>query len=235
MSDTSELAILLLHALPLDRQMWSKQMSLLPGRTHAPNLYDFGSSIEHWAEQSLSVTSSRRLIVVGCSVGGSCALEVAHLASDRIAALVLVGTKADHHPDPDSFQTSIKLVHAHGVDAAWKEYWEPLFRSSQDRRIVSKAKRIAMEQSPQQLANGLSAFHTRPSRASLVATCGFPVHVVTGDHDTLPGMDYCRNLAASAPEGFFHPIRGSGHYVPMVQPQEFNALLSDIIETHSVD
>jgi pimeloyl-ACP methyl ester carboxylesterase len=47
----------------------------------------------------LRLAKGDRLIVVGCSVGGSCALELAVAAPDRIAALVLIGTKAERRPD----------------------------------------------------------------------------------------------------------------------------------------
>jgi pimeloyl-ACP methyl ester carboxylesterase len=92
--------LLLLHALPLDGSMWAGQMDLLPDATHAPTLYDFGESVEQWAAAALKLLYGDRLIVVGCSVGGSCAIEVAVAAPDRVAALVLIGTKAAHRPEP---------------------------------------------------------------------------------------------------------------------------------------
>ncbi|MBD9490459.1 alpha/beta fold hydrolase [Ensifer sp. ENS11] len=96
----SKLELLLLHGLPLDGTMWAKQMELLPGATYAPTLYSFGDRIESWAEKALALTTAQRLVVVGCSVGGSCALEVAALAPDRVPALVLIGTKAWRRLDP---------------------------------------------------------------------------------------------------------------------------------------
>ena len=224
---------MLLHALPLDSEMWSEQMLLLPDKTYSPNLYEFGDSIEVWAERSLAVSKSKRLIVVGCSVGGSCALEIARLAPERVAALVLIGTKTGHDPNPDLYASSISCVKNHGVEAAWEAYWEPLFLGSRGEWAAPLAKALALRQSAQNLMNGLSAFHTRPSRDDFVAKCNIPIHVVTGEHDTLPGITYCRDLAATAKCGHLHVIGSSGHYVPMVKPRELNALLSDIIEKHS--
>src|SRR5258707_11475026 len=45
----------------------------------------FGDSIEAWAAAALRLTKGDRLVVVGCSVGGSCALELAVAAPDRVA------------------------------------------------------------------------------------------------------------------------------------------------------
>lgn len=99
-SQKHEVGLLLLHPLPLDGSMWADYMDLIPGSTVAPTLYDLGDSIEEWAAESLLLTTADKLIVVGCSVGGSCAIEVAATAPERVAALVLVGTKAGHRPDP---------------------------------------------------------------------------------------------------------------------------------------
>jgi pimeloyl-ACP methyl ester carboxylesterase len=87
MTQAKKLELLLLHALPLDGSMWSAQNQLLPGSTYAPTLYPFGDSIEAWAAAALNIAKGDRLVVVGCSVGGSCALEVAAIAPDRVAAL----------------------------------------------------------------------------------------------------------------------------------------------------
>jgi pimeloyl-ACP methyl ester carboxylesterase len=95
-----KLQLLFLHALPFDGSMWAAQAQLLPGSTFTPTLYPFGDSVEAWAAVALKVAKGDRLIVVGCSVGGSCALELALAAPNRVAALVLIGTKAAHRPDP---------------------------------------------------------------------------------------------------------------------------------------
>lgn len=233
MAYRSDLGLLLLHALPLNNKMWSKQMSLLPNQTCAPNLYEFGKSIQVWAEKSLAMAQARKLIVVGCSVGGSCALEVAHLAPDRIAALVLIGTKARHDPNPSQYMEALDVVKNQGIEAAWENYWEPLFQKPYEGRVADIAKEIAMHQSPHYLMNGLSAFHTRPSREGFVSKCEFPIHVIAGEHDRFPGVDYCRQLASSSKYGTLNLISSCGHYVPMVKPKELNVLLSDIIKIHA--
>jgi len=77
MATKQRFELLFLHALPLDGSMWAAQKQLLPGLTYTPTLYPFGDSIEAWAAAALSMAKGDRLVVVGCSVGGSCALELA--------------------------------------------------------------------------------------------------------------------------------------------------------------
>ncbi len=233
MTSGTEPGLLLLHALPFDAEMWSAQMSLLPDQTYVPNLYDFGSNIEVWAKMSLNLVPEPNLVVVGCSVGGSCAIEVARIAPSRIAALVLIGTKARHDPDPVLYANSSKMLKEHGVEAAWEHYWEPLFMKGRDDLIARSAKRIALRQPIDSLENGLAAFHNRPNRQEVIKHFNFPIHVVTGDEDRFPGLQYSQQLSKSAQNGQLHIIESSGHYVPMVRPQELNTLLKGIISAHS--
>lgn len=106
MASTPEL--LLLHALPMDSSMWQAQMGILSGATFSPTLYGFGDRLEAWAKEALKFAKGDRIVVVGCSVGGSCALEVTALAPDRVAAIVLIGTKAARRMDSAFHQTALE-------------------------------------------------------------------------------------------------------------------------------
>ena len=107
-------------------------MDLLPGVTLAPNLYDLGETLQEWAASVLALTNDDQLIVVGCSIGGSCALEVAGLAPDRVAALVLVGAKAGHRPQPEIHDDAIRILRDDGFDALWECVYAPLFSAAID-------------------------------------------------------------------------------------------------------
>src|SRR5256885_2575442 len=129
MTTREKLELLFLHALPLDGSMWAGQMELLPGSTYTPTLYPFGDSIQAWAAAALKLVKGDRLIVVGCSVGGSCALELAVVAPDRVAALVLIGTKAEHRPDPALHAYALEILQDDGMEEAWSIFLAPLFSS----------------------------------------------------------------------------------------------------------
>lgn len=233
MTAAPNLALLLLHALPLDGRMWSKQLDIAPGRTFAPDLYEFGSRIQDWAASCIQLIPHERFMVVGCSVGGSCALEIMHLAPDRVAGAVLIGTKARHDPDPEALSASQKTVEEHGVAGAWERYWEPLFELSGDDEIVQIAQKITLEQSDAALISGLQSFHTRESREDVVQASTVPIHVVTGDQDELPGIDYSRRLASLSKSAQLHVFENCGHYVPMMQPTKLNQLIGETIAVAS--
>lgn len=221
--------LLFLHALPLDGNMWANQMGLLPNSTIAPTLYTLGDSVEEWAAEALQLSTSDRLIVVGCSVGGSCAIEVAIAAPERIAALVLIGTKATHRPNPEFCTSALELLERRGINAAWDTYWAPLFSKRANPAVIEAARQNVLKQLPDDLARGIEVFHSRPSRDQFLANWPKPLVVVTGAEDAAPGVAISTTTAESAMHGRLHIIPSCGHYVPLEQPSALNAILSEVI------
>jgi pimeloyl-ACP methyl ester carboxylesterase len=221
--------LLLLHALPLDASMWVNQMDLFPADTVAPSLYRFGDRIESWAASVLAETRADRLVVAGCSVGGSCALEIAALAPERVAALVLIGTKAVHRRDSALREAALRTIRDEGMEAAWAAYWAPLFSTKASPQVVAEARALALRQSPEELARGINAFHTRPTRQQVLRDLTCPIIIVTGAHDVAPGPETSARQAEMARRGRLHVVPDCGHYVPLERPDVLNGILREVI------
>jgi pimeloyl-ACP methyl ester carboxylesterase len=232
MAERGKLELLLLHALPFDGSMWAGQMELLPGQTYAPTLYPFGDRIETWAAEALRLVKGDRLIVVGCSVGGSCALEVAAAAPDRVAALVLIGTKAQHRPDAALHASVLDTLEEEGLEEAWRVFWAPLISDTAAREVIQEAQRIALSQSPHEVLRGVSVFHSRSSGDQVLSTFPGPVIVITGEDDNSPGLKTSAKQAASARNGSLHVVPRCGHYVSLERPEILNSILRDVIADH---
>lgn len=225
---TTGLGLLFLHALPLDGAMWLQQSDLLPGSTYAPTLYGCGDTLRDWAVAALAEVKEQRIVVVGCSVGGSCSLEVASIAPDRVAALVLIGTNARHRPDPELHARALRILEEGGVEAAWEAFWHPLFADGNgDAR--AEGRRLAVSHAAVDIARGVTVFHTRPDLESVLAAFEGPVIYVTGDADVAPGPQSSARQAGLALHGQLHVIEGCGHYVPLEQPEELNTILRAVI------
>ena len=224
----ARIGILFLHALPLDGRMWSAQMDLLPGSTYAPTLYGYGDAMRGWATAALSPVKEERIIVVGNSVGGSCALEMASIAPERVAALVLVGTNARHRPNPELHASALHILGQAGVEAAWATFWNPLFADG-NAEARSQALQLALSHPAQDIARGVSVFHTRPDREALLSELDIPVVFVTGADDTAPGPESSARQTGLIRHGRLHVIGDCGHYVPMERPDELNAILREVI------
>jgi pimeloyl-ACP methyl ester carboxylesterase len=184
----------------------------------APTLYDLGDTIESWAAGVVDqCAGDGPLVVVGSSVGGSCAVEVAVLAPERVRSLVLIGAKAAHRPEPDFRDEAIRLMHDDGLDAAWARYWEPLFAPHADPEVVERARRIMQAQGVDAVARGTRVFHTRPDRAAFLDVFAGEVTIVRGEHDRI-GKD--PNVV----------IPGAGHYVPIEHPAALTAVITNLVE-----
>jgi pimeloyl-ACP methyl ester carboxylesterase len=224
-------ALLFLHALPLDGSMWADQRAIAPAASYAPTLYHFGDTIESWASAALSEVREERIIVIGCSVGGSCALEVAALAPDRVSALVLIGTRAHCRPDPARKIEALERFVSLDLVDAWDALWAPHFSPATPRRIVDAVGQMMARSSLADIARGINVFHSRPSREDVLSNFAGDVAVVTGADDTLPGIDTSAAQAQMAKRGTLHVVADCGHYVPLEQPARLNAILADMIRS----
>ncbi len=229
MTSRPKLGLLFLHALPLDGSMWGRQSNLLPNSTYMPTLYSCGDTVGAWAAGALHHAKDERLIVVGCSVGGSCALEVAAIAPERVAALVLIGTKANYRPDPQLHASVFEMMEKNGLEAAWRTFWAPLFSKSASASVMTAAKETFIRQSAKEIEKGVTAFHTRPSRGEVLSTFSGPVTIVSGAEDIAPGLKVSAAQANSARNGVLMIVPDCGHYVPLEKPERLNEILRDVI------
>lgn len=217
--------LVLLHALPFDRRMWDTTRPLLAG-AFVPDLYNLGGSVQEWAAVVLQHCDGEELIVVGSSVGGSCALEMARAAPDQVRGVVLVGAKASVRHDPVARDAAIAELRDEGVSAAWRKYWVPLFGPSVQAGTLAAARGIALEQDVDDLITGVGAFHDRRDHAEFVSSWDGRLVLVSEMHDRTPTPAVA---AASVVETRYEQVivEDCGHYVPLEQPDLFYAILTD--------
>jgi pimeloyl-ACP methyl ester carboxylesterase len=225
------LKLVLLHPLPLDGAIWPPALWDMVDEVVAPTLYSVGDSLPGWAEAVLDVAGSDDLVVVGNSVGGSCALEVACLAPSQVRSIVLVGAKAGVRPEPDFRDEAVRVLRHEGVDAAWERYWAHLFAADADPETVAHAQSITRNIPVEHHVNGVRAFHNRPDRAGLLARLDIPVTIVRGQHDRIPHN--AEHLASTLRKGRFIAVAGAGHFVSLERPNALVSIVSDAIRAIS--
>jgi pimeloyl-ACP methyl ester carboxylesterase len=220
--------LVLLHALPFDGRMWHAERGLVPGDVVAPSLYGLGATVEQWAHGVLALVGDDPLVVVGCSVGGSCALEVARAAPDQVRGVVLVGAKAGVRPEPAFRDRAVRLLTDHGMEAAWRAYWRPLFGPSTPPDVLDRARRLALEQDVHDVIRGVVAFHDRRDLTAFARAWAGPVVVISGDRDRTPSPSSAASIT-TAPNRRLHVVEDCGHYVNLERPAQFRALLAGTI------
>ena len=217
--------VVLLHAFPLDERMWEGFDGF------APRLYGLGPSIDDWA-RALATNSpfqGEPVAVVGASMGGYCAQRL--LAHTAVEALVLVGARAAADP-PDRRQVrdeTIRLVREEGLERLWEKQRPALFPGDADEAVVERARRLALEQDPEELAAAVAAMRDRPDSTGLVEETETPVLIARGEHDSFLSAEEAESLAASARRARTHTFPGCGHLPSLERPEEFKAVLEEFL------
>jgi pimeloyl-ACP methyl ester carboxylesterase len=207
-----------LHALPLDERMWSEGVE-------APRLYGLGRTMEEWAEAVLAAYAGP-LIVVGASMGGYCALAAARRAPERIAGLVLAGSR----PDADSPSRragraeTIALAQARGAEGIWEAMRERLFTPETDPELVERVRPIALDRTEEELVTALEAIRDRPDSTAAYRALGDRALTIVGDSDPFVPVADARG---------FDPVAvvlpSCGHLPSLERPAEFNLLLEEAL------
>ena len=213
--------VLLLHAFPLDKQMWEPQRATLAGHeVIAPRLYGRGRTMEDWAD-SIAGETEGDLVVVGASMGGYCALALARRAPERVRGLLLVGAR----PDADTEERragradTIKLIHNEGLEGLWRMMLPKLFhdQSVADKQLVYR--------DADALVTALEAVRDRPDSTDVVRSFSRgPVQFVVGEFDPYVS-------AGELSEFDVRELQGVGHLVNLERPDEFNEILREFVDS----
>jgi 3-oxoadipate enol-lactonase len=227
--------VVLLHAYPLDPRMWEPQLDALAGHNViAPELYDFGSSMEEWARAVLDRVDGD-FAVVGASMGGYAALAAARLAPERVRALVLSGSRAD--PDTPERRAgraaTIELIREGGPAALWEDMRPKLFPDDADPAVVENAHRLSLGRDSEGLVRAIQAIRDRPDSTDVVESLEAPVLIAAGDDDPFVPVADAEALAARARDGRIAIYR-SGHLPNLERPEEFNVALQALLADPAV-
>lgn len=223
--------VLFLHAFPLDERMWEPQLE--PLREYdlaAPRLYGRGPTIAEIASSVLA-DHEDELVVVGASMGGYTALEIAQQEPERVRALVLVGARADADtPERQAARAeTIALIEFGGAEGLWENQRPRLLLESAPASAVERARQEALDRSSDELVAAVGAIRDRQDRTETLRAFAAPVLVAVGEGDGFFPPDEARTQSQLAPHGRFREFAGAGHLPSLEQPDEFNAALAQFL------
>src|SRR5919206_1460703 len=215
------MTVLLLPALPLDGRMWEPQRDAFPDAV-TPRLYGRGSGMEGWARGILDEVEGD-FAVIGASMGGYCALEVVRQAPERVRGLALVGSRvdADSPERREGRARTLELIRSGGAEALWEDMRPKLFPPG-DTEAVELARRLALEQRPDELAAAVEAIRDRRDSTEVVARFERPVLFVAGRDDPFVSPE------EAPPSAEVRPF-DTGHLPSLERPEEFNAVLAEFL------
>jgi pimeloyl-ACP methyl ester carboxylesterase len=166
------------------------------------------------------------VLVVGNSIGGWIAAELALLAPSQVAGYVLVdavGIEVQGHPVIDFFSLPLPAI------AEYSYYAPDAFR------IDPAALRPAAQQTLAANRVTLEAYAGRemldPTLLGRLAAVQAPTLVAWGEADRIADPDYGRALAAAIPGARFELMLRTGHLPQMETPEQ----LSEVLRTFAAD
>lgn len=171
----------------------------------------------------------RDVAVVGNSIGGWIAAELAILGSPRISSVTLVNAVGIHvpgHPIADTFSlTPVELSHLSFHDPA-KFRFDP-GTLTDEQVAVAAGNRAAL-----QVYSGPAAM-ADPTLADRLATVSQPTLVAWGESDRVVDADYGRAYARAVPGAQFRLLPGTGHMPQVETPEDLLPVVWDFADVHA--
>jgi len=248
-------AVALVHAGIADSRMWEPQLRTfseahrvvrvdLPGFGNSPfesNIVSYRGAIR----DSLDGAGVDRAAVVGTSLGGRAALELALESPDRVSALVLVGAGVDDHEwseEVTRFVEEEEAALANGdLDAAVTanlRLWIAGPRRTLD-EVDPHVRGLVAEMQTQAFRLGkghddLQADRLEPPASTRLTDIRVPALVVTGDEDIEDIHAIADRLAREIPGAERATIADAAHLPSLERPEEFDRIVLRFLGEHGV-
>jgi 3-oxoadipate enol-lactonase len=238
--------VLLLHGLGATSSSWQLQMPNLLSAGHrpvAPDLPGFGQS--HLLNGNWSIRNAARSVaslvdhlqagplhVVGISMGGTIALQLALDFPGLVKKLVLVSTFARLWPESISgwlyFAQRARLVWGRGLAAQAQYVAQRIFPGDNQQELRQVLLDQIMQADPmvyKQAMKSLALFNAMRRLGEIHN----PTLVVTGDRDTTVPPHNQQPLVERIPGASQVILANAGHALCVEQPEQFNRLMIDFL------
>jgi pimeloyl-ACP methyl ester carboxylesterase len=190
------------------------------GGTPRPERLDSIARLAHVYIALLERLDLHEVTVVGNSIGGWIAAEMALLDSSRISDVVIVdglGIEVPGQPVADFFSLTLEQV-------GQFSYHDP-GRFRIDPATMPEAQRAAIPGNRASLATYAGSSMNDPSLRGRLKGIAVPTLVVWGDSDRIASPDYGRAFAAAIPGAEFVLLQATGHLPQIETPDQ---LLTEI-------
>lgn len=226
--------ILFVHGSGCDHTLWSYQVKGLRDsfsiaavdlNGHGRSPLREGDGLSTYTQDVLAVLErlSRRAFLVGHSLGGAIALNVALYHPERIGGLGLIGTGARLRVLPEllallqrDFEAAIELI----LSLAFGERSEP--------KLLTKAKEQMRENGQKALLRDLLTCDSFDVMDKL-NRIKVPTLVICGREDRLTPVKYSEYLRDHIPDATLRVIEGAGHMVMLERPEQLNRAIQEFL------
>jgi len=242
------LPLVLLHGFPFDPTMWLPQVRALrrDARLLVPDLLGLGASrlaagaaprMDDYADDILAWMDEAgisRAVVAGLSMGGYVSFALWRRAPERIAALVLLDTKAeaDGEEARRGRVATREAIAAGGMAAVCDGMLAKVLGATTHRRnpdAVGHVRRMILASDPAGAMAAVDALRERPDSTPTLATIDVPVTVVVGEEDALTPPDVARAMAAGIRGASLVTVPEAGHVSSLEAPERITDVLRGVL------
>ena len=211
--------LVLLPGFMLDETLWDEVVPLLQWQAPVHRLPLGPGTTTDEIARSIARAAPERFVLVGFSLGGYIARKVAELFPERVVALVLVASslESDTAERAKAKQDAIRALDPstfRGLSmGSIAQSLHPDRRS--DRELVTRIREMGRRLGYEAMVvqSGLR----RDGIAAAELRC--PTLVIGADQDALRSAQETRELANAIPGARLEVIDGSGHMLPLEQPE----------------
>jgi pimeloyl-ACP methyl ester carboxylesterase len=242
--------VVLIHAFPLNADMWRPQLQRVPEgwRFIAPDLRGFGpaQSPDDEAEavtlddfaadvslllDHLEISTA---VIGGVSMGGYVTFALFRLEPDRFTGVILADTKAqaDTPEGREARQQMIELVRAKGTGAVADQMLPKLLGEStrRARPEVQAEVRAMIESAPAgAVAAAVQAMMSRPDSTPDLARISCPALVVVGTEDVITPVRDAEAMQQGIVRSVLVTIPAAGHLSNLESPDTFSQAVADFL------
>ena len=215
-----ELPLVLLPGTLCDERLFAPLLERLAGRS-AETLPLTGDTIEG-AARAVLAAAPPRFALLGFSLGGIVALQIALSATERVAGLALVDSNARARAAAagDAAGSPADAIARH-----WPRYVGAARRDDHTLRDTLMA--MAVSVGPERHRQQERLVRDRLDRRDRLADLAMPALVVAGAEDALcpPAMQH--EMADRLPDAALALIEGAGHFAPLERPDPVAAHVAE--------
>ncbi len=221
--------ILLLPGLLCDASVWRAQIDALRPYAHVL-VADFSQhdSLEAMARSALAMTEGS-IIAIGHSMGARVAMEMVHLAPERIEKLALIDTGVDSRREGEEAkrQVLVDLAYAEGMGTLAERWLPPMLHVDrvEDQALLAPLKEMVMRATPEQHQRQIQALLNRPDLRPRLPDIACPTLVMVGRQDRWSPLAQHEEMAALIPKAELVVIEDSGHMTLLEQPEQVSHAL----------
>jgi pimeloyl-ACP methyl ester carboxylesterase len=221
--------LVLVPGLISDRFVWQAVAEAVAGRmpVHHADLTQ-GVSITGMAQSLLDAVDGP-LIVVGHSMGGRVAMEMARIAPTRVHGLVLANT--GHHPKREGEeikrQAMIDLGYR-GMDKLADAWLPPMLDPARvsDSKLMADLRTMVLRATPGMHERQIRALIDRPNASAYLSSIACPVLLIAARQDSWSPIAQHEELAAAVQDAELVVIENAGHFAPVERPKEVAAAVT---------